>query len=64
MPFGLLAPKDFGHPLYALWFTCSQRFWQSSLCSLVYMLPKILAILFMLFGLHAPKDVGHPLYAL
>jgi hypothetical protein len=54
MPFGLLAPRswlpslcplvyllpDFGYPLYALWFTCSQ----------------ILATLFMPFGLLAPKD--------
>jgi heme/copper-type cytochrome/quinol oxidase subunit 2 len=32
MLFGILAPNDFGYPLYTVWYSCSQRFWLSYLC--------------------------------
>jgi hypothetical protein len=63
MLFGILAPNDFGYPVYAVWYSCSQRFWLSCLCCLVFLLPTILAILFMLFGILAPNDFGYPVYA-
>jgi hypothetical protein len=63
MLFGILAPNDFGYPLYAVWYSCSQRFWLPSLCCLVFLLPMILAIVFILFGILAPNDFGYPVYA-
>jgi hypothetical protein len=63
MLFGILAPNDYGYPVYAVWYSCSQRFRLSCLCCLVFLLPTILAILFMLFGILAPNDVGYPVYA-
>ena len=54
MLFSLLAPRFQLYYVYALWFTCSQILAILCLCSLVYLLPDISYILFILFGLLAP----------
>jgi hypothetical protein len=53
------SPKDFGYSVYTVWYSFSQRCWLSCLCCLVFLLPTILAILFMLFGILAPNDFGY-----
>jgi hypothetical protein len=45
---GIVAPNDFGYRVYAVWYSCSQRF--SLSC-------------FMLFGILASNDFGYPVYA-
>jgi hypothetical protein len=60
MPFGYIAHKDFGYPVYALWLYCSQRFWLSCLGPLVILLTKILGVLFRPFVYIAHKDFGCP----
>jgi hypothetical protein len=63
MLFGILPPNDFGYPVYAVWYSSSQRIWLFCLYCLVFLLPTILAILFMLFGILAPNDFDYPVYA-